>query len=218
MNHGNISTRDVMPLTTNLHVEIFDVWGIDYMGPFPMSGNCEYILVAVDYVSKWVEALPCHTTAAQSSKKMFHDIIFPRFGVPKVVISDGGSHFTNGNLRKYLKTEGVEHRITTPYQPQTSGQLETSNKQIKNILQNTVHEMGRGWKDISYGLQNSHQYDTILIGPWKDMSFARGIGIQITLGYQEVAYGSSNRQNLKANAIGRTRGMEGESIRQCKDV
>jgi hypothetical protein len=62
--HGNISTRDAMPLTTNLQVEIFDVWGIDYMGPFPMSGNCEYILVVVDYVSKWVEAIPYHTAAA----------------------------------------------------------------------------------------------------------------------------------------------------------
>jgi hypothetical protein len=62
------------------------------MGPFPMSGNYEYILVVVDYVSKWVEAIPCHTTVAQSSKKMFHDIIFSRFGVPRVVISDGGPH------------------------------------------------------------------------------------------------------------------------------
>jgi hypothetical protein len=86
--HGNISTIDATPLTTNLQVEIFDVWGIDYMGPFSMSRNCEYILVALDYVSKWVEAIPCHTTAAQSSKKMFQDIIFSRFGVPKVVISD----------------------------------------------------------------------------------------------------------------------------------
>jgi hypothetical protein len=84
--HGNISTRDAMPLTTNLHVEIFDVWGIDYMGPFLMLENCEYILVAVDYVSKWIETIPYHTAAAQSSKKMFHDIIFSRLGCTK------GSH------------------------------------------------------------------------------------------------------------------------------
>jgi hypothetical protein len=78
---------------------------------------------------------------------MFHDIIFPRFGVPKVVISNGGSHFPYGNLRKYLKTQGVEHEVATLYHPQTSGQVETSNKQIKNILQKIVHETGRGWKD-----------------------------------------------------------------------
>jgi hypothetical protein len=48
-----------MALTNNLQIELFDVWGIDYMGPFPKSKQCKYILVPVDYVSKWVEALPC---------------------------------------------------------------------------------------------------------------------------------------------------------------
>ena len=57
--YGNINARDDMPLTTNLQLELFDVWGIDYMGPFLKSQQCEYILVAVDYVLKWVEALPC---------------------------------------------------------------------------------------------------------------------------------------------------------------
>jgi hypothetical protein len=47
--HGNINTRDAMPLTNNLQIELFDVWGIDYMGPFPKSKNCEYILVAVSH-------------------------------------------------------------------------------------------------------------------------------------------------------------------------
>jgi hypothetical protein len=58
--HGNINARDAMPLTINLQLELFDVWGIDYMGPFPKSRQCEYIFVAVDYVSKWVEASEFH--------------------------------------------------------------------------------------------------------------------------------------------------------------
>ena len=57
----NISKRDEMPLQTILEVEIFDLWGIDFMGPFPPSEGKEYILVAVDYVSKWVEAIPTRT-------------------------------------------------------------------------------------------------------------------------------------------------------------
>jgi hypothetical protein len=56
------------------------------MGPFPKSKNYEYILVAVDYVSKWVEAMPCRTTDAKNSKKMFEETIFPRFRVPRMVI------------------------------------------------------------------------------------------------------------------------------------
>ena len=88
---GGITSRHEMPLNFNLQVELFDVWGIDFMGPFPKSKDCEYNLVAVDYVSKWVEALPCIATEARHVRKMFQEIIFPRFGTPRMVISDGGS-------------------------------------------------------------------------------------------------------------------------------
>jgi hypothetical protein len=60
-----------MPLTNNLQIELFDVWGINYMGPFSKSKQCEYILVAVDYVSKWVEALPCRAADSNHAKRMF---------------------------------------------------------------------------------------------------------------------------------------------------
>ena len=61
------------------------------MGPFPKLKNCEYILVVVDYVSKWVEAMPCRATDAKNSKKMFEETIFRRFRVARMVISDGGT-------------------------------------------------------------------------------------------------------------------------------
>jgi transposase InsO family protein len=109
------------------------------MGPFPNLEGCEYILVVVDYVSEWVEALPCWVVDAMHSKRMFHEVIFPRYRVPRIVISDGGSHFIDWTFRKALTEVGVDHRIATPYHPQTSGQAETSNKQIKNILQKTVN-------------------------------------------------------------------------------
>jgi len=145
--HGNINTRDAMPLTNNLQVELFDVWGIDFMGPFPKSYDSKYILVAVDYVSKWVEAIPCQAADAKQAKNMFQETIFPRFGVPRMVISDGGPHFIDKNFIRYLTDQGIQHSIATPYHPQTSGQAETSNKQIKNILQKTIEEMGTGWKN-----------------------------------------------------------------------
>jgi hypothetical protein len=62
------------------------------MGPFPNSEGCEYILVAVNYVPKWVEALPYRAVDAMHSKRMFYEVIFLRYGVPRIVISDGGSH------------------------------------------------------------------------------------------------------------------------------
>jgi hypothetical protein len=131
--HGNVNARDAMPLTTNLQIELFDVWRIDYMGPFPKSKNCEHILVVVDYVSKWVEAMPCRSANAKNSKKMFHEIIFLRFGIPKMVIS-GGSHFIDRSFQKYQSNLRIHHNIATPYHHQTSIHAETSNKQIMNIL------------------------------------------------------------------------------------
>jgi hypothetical protein len=110
-----------MPLTNNLQIELFDVWGIDYMGPFPKLKNYEYILVAVDYVSKWVEAMPCRATDVRNYKKMFKEIIFLRFRVPRMVISDGGTHFTDKGFHRYLMKHGICHNVATPYHPQTSG-------------------------------------------------------------------------------------------------
>jgi uncharacterized protein YchJ len=117
------------------------------MGTFLKSKNCEYVLVAVDYISKWVEAKSCRNADARKSKKMFHEIIFLRFGVPRMVISDGVTHLSDRKFHAYLRNHGIHHNVATLYHPQTSGQAETSNKQIKNILQKTVDEMGSAWKD-----------------------------------------------------------------------
>ena len=114
--HGNINSRDAMPLTNNLQIKLFDVWGIDYTGPFLKSKNCEYILVVVDYVSKWVEAMPYRAADAKNSK-MFEETIFPRFGVPRMVISDGGTHFTDKNFHNYLSKHGICLNVATPYHP-----------------------------------------------------------------------------------------------------
>ena len=125
---GVIMTRNAMPLTSNHQVELFDVWGIDFMAPFPKFQDCEYILVAVEYISKWVEAIPCRATDAKHAWKMFQEVIFPRFGTPRMVIGDRGSHFIDKTFRNYLRELGAKHNIATPYHPQTNGQAETSNK------------------------------------------------------------------------------------------
>ncbi|RVW31070.1 Retrovirus-related Pol polyprotein from transposon 17.6 [Vitis vinifera] len=101
---GKLTKRNQMPMNPILIVELFDVWGIDFMGPFPMSFGNSYILVGVDYVSKWVEAIP-------------------------------------SLLSKY----GVKHKVATPYHPQTSGQVELANREIKNILMKVVNSNIKDW-------------------------------------------------------------------------
>ena len=73
------------------------------MGPFPSSLGNKYILVMVDYVSKWVEAMPTLTNDAKVVKNMLKKVIFPRFGTPRALISDGGSHFCNHVIEALLK-------------------------------------------------------------------------------------------------------------------
>lgn len=82
-----------MPLKNIQDVEIFDVWGMDFMFPFPSSMGNKYILVVVDYISKWIEAIASPTNDVRVVIRMFKNYIFPRFGTPRLVISDGGSHF-----------------------------------------------------------------------------------------------------------------------------
>ena len=87
---GNISRRNEMPMNYSLVIEPFDCWGFDFMGPFPPSHKYTHILVAVDYVTKWVEAIPTESVDNKTSMKMLKDVIFPRFGVPRYLVTDGG--------------------------------------------------------------------------------------------------------------------------------
>jgi hypothetical protein len=125
--------------------EIFDVWGIDFMGPFPSSHGFLYILVAVDYVSKWVEALATKTNDRHVVVKFIREHIFARFGMPRAIISDNGTHFKNSSFRALVAKYAVTHKLATTYHPQTCGQVEVSNRQIKAILERTVNPNRKDW-------------------------------------------------------------------------
>nr|GEZ81569.1 reverse transcriptase domain-containing protein [Tanacetum cinerariifolium] len=102
---GNISQRVEMPQKSIQVCEIFDVWGIDFMGPFSSSRGNKYVLVAIDYLSKWVEAKALPTNDAQ---------------------------FCNDQFAKVMLKYGVTQRLATPYHPQTSGQVKVSNHGLKS--------------------------------------------------------------------------------------
>ncbi|GKE14011.1 reverse transcriptase domain-containing protein [Tanacetum coccineum] len=104
----NISSRDEVPQNYIQVCEIFDVWGIDFMGPFPLSNRNKYILVAIDYVSKWVEAQAFPTSDARNVVNFLRRL-FTRFRIPKALISDRGTHFYNCQMEKVMKRYGVIH-------------------------------------------------------------------------------------------------------------
>ncbi|XP_027364478.1 uncharacterized protein LOC113871585, partial [Abrus precatorius] len=126
---GVITWRQEMPQQSILYCDIFDVWGIDFMGPFPSSFGFLYILLAVDYVSKWVEAKATRTNDAKVVADFVRSNLFCRFGIPRAIISDQGSHFCNRTMEVLLKKYGVVHKVSTAYHPQTNGQAELSNRE-----------------------------------------------------------------------------------------
>ena len=142
---GNISSRNEMPLKGIMVVQIFDVWGIDFMGPFPQSFRNLYILLAVDYVSKWVEAVACPRNNTNTVVSFLQKNILSRFGTPRTIISDGGSHFANKIFSELMSRYGIKHIRSLAYHPQTNGQAEISNREIKRILEKTVSSSRKDW-------------------------------------------------------------------------
>ena len=134
-----------MPLTLILIMEIFDCWGLDFMRPFPPSCGYLYILLAVDYVSKWVEAIPTRNNDHKVVLKFVKEHIFSGFGMPRVIISDGGLHFCNRSFENLLKKYGVTHKVSTAYHPQTNGHAELANREIKHILEKMVALNRKYW-------------------------------------------------------------------------
>ena len=152
------------------------------MGPFLMSFCYSYILVRVDYVSKWVKVIPCKHNDHRVVLKFLKENIFSRFGVPKAIISNVGTHFCNKLFDTLLAKYKVKHKVATPYHPKTSRQVELANRKIKNILMKVVNISRRNWSvklhDSLWAYRTA--YNTILeclfvalfmeklvISPWK---------------------------------------------------
>ena len=140
---GSISKQDEPPMRTILEVELFYLWGMDFMGPFPSSFSNLYILLAMDYVSKWVEAT--RTNYASVVAKFLRSHIFTRFGTPRALITDGGTHFCNKLVDKVLQKYGVQHHTSLAYHPQVNRQAEVSNQETKSILEKTVNSSRKDW-------------------------------------------------------------------------
>lgn len=115
------------------------------MGPFMSLYGNKYILVAINYVLKWVEAIALPNNEGKSVIFFLKMYIFTRFGTPRAIISDGDSHFCNRVFGALIDMYGVKHKVATPYHPQTSGQVEVSNCEIKSILDKTVNVGCTNW-------------------------------------------------------------------------
>ena len=113
----NEGQADEMALQTQLIVEPFEQWALDFFGPFNVPSNQKtYILVAIDYVTKWIERMAL-SRATEESVINFIFELFVQYGLPREVITNGGAQFVGNKIMTTLKNHHVTHRVTSPYHP-----------------------------------------------------------------------------------------------------
>jgi len=115
------------------------------MGPFPSSAGNQYILVAVDYVSKWVEAIRTRTNDNRVVVKFLKENIFCHFGTPCTIISDNETHFYNRAFEALIRKYSVTHKLSIMYYSRTNGQVKVTSRQIKLILEKSIRQNRKEW-------------------------------------------------------------------------
>ncbi|XP_035830036.1 uncharacterized protein LOC110906998 [Helianthus annuus] len=139
--------NELVPVTTAWP---FQQWGIDMVGPFPEApGAVKFIIVAVDYFTKWVEAKALASTTSAVVKRFIWEQIICRFGLPLRIITDNGTNFAADDLERWFKELNIEHTFSSVAHPQGNGQVEAVNKSIVDGIKARLGEKRRGNKHSS---------------------------------------------------------------------
>ncbi|KAK6151566.1 hypothetical protein DH2020_014201 [Rehmannia glutinosa] len=126
----------------------FSKWGIDIVGPFPVaSGQRKFLIVAVDYFSKWVEAEPVARIGESNIKDFIWKNLVSRFGWPRDLVSDNGTQFQGTKIRKWCEEMKVRQHFTSVAHPQANGQVEVTNRAIVRGIKARLYVARGGWVD-----------------------------------------------------------------------
>ncbi|KAK3018400.1 hypothetical protein RJ639_003855 [Escallonia herrerae] len=145
---SSLTHTPAVPLSILTSLIPFAMWGMDILGPFPMAtGQRRFVIVAIDYFTKWTEAEALATITASKCEEFFWKNVVCRFGVPKILITDNGKQFDNFNFRSFCECLSIGLRFTSVTHPQSNGQTENMNRSILQGLKRKLDDAKGAWVD-----------------------------------------------------------------------
>src|SRR6266498_4021823 len=174
--------------------DIFETWGIDIVGPLPITreGN-RYIVVAMDYFSRWPEARPLKAANAETVATFIYEEIICRFGALRVLQSDRGTHFVNEVIQKLTKRFKVRHSLSSPYHPQSNGLVERFNKTLCEGIAKVAEELG-SWDQYIQPILFAYRIKELRIS--KQSPYKLVYGKELTLVMDYGPYGGTIIERL----------------------
>ena len=126
----------------------FYQWGMDILGPLPPSaGRAKYLIVAIDYFTKWIEAKPLVRITGKEVKTFTWDNRVCRFGLPRIIVTDNETQFVNDPFKKWCEQLDIQQINTTVAHPQANGLVEAANKSLMNGIKTRLGREKAGWVD-----------------------------------------------------------------------
>ena len=177
LEHAKISRLPSEPLTSITSPWPFQQWGLDILGPLPIGkGQCKFIIVAVDYFTKWVEAEPLATITEQKIRNFVWRAIICRFGILRALVSDNGKQFDNAKFRDFCAELGIKNYYSSPAHPQSNGQAEVTIRTLKNALKTKLEDLKGNW--VEYLPEVLWAYRTTQKSATRETPFALAFGTE----------------------------------------
>ena len=175
--HAKISRLPAEPLTSVTSPWPFQQWGLDILRPLPMGKDqCKFIIVAVDYFTKWAEAEPLATITKQKIRNFVWRAIICRFGVPRALVSDNGKQFDNAKFRDFCAELGIKNYYSSPAHPQSNGQAEVTIRTLKAALKTKLEDLKGSW--VEYLPEVLWAYRTTQKSATRETPFALAFGTE----------------------------------------